>query len=104
MTEYFDKLDSDLYEMRELYIKRKLNVEKCLEQQRELCAALGQPERKLQLDPLPTESEVQDFELYLVDLKGEKLQRENDIGNLKKEIGSLCVELELTICESALKE
>lgn len=104
LTVYYEKLDNDLYEMRELYNKRKNKIEECLAEQQKLCAILDQSVRELPLDPLPTESEVRDFELYLVDLKSERLRRENDIGKLKKEIGELCVELELTICDSAIKE
>lgn len=104
LTVYFEKLDNDLYEMRELYNRRKNKIEECLAEQQALCDTLNQSIRELPMDPLPSESEVREFELYLVDLKSEKLRRENDIGKLKKEIGELCVELELTICDSAIKE
>lgn len=104
LTVYHEKLDNDLFEMRQLYNKRKQKIEECLQEQRALCAALHEDERSMQMDPLPTELEVQQFELYLVDLKTEKLRRENEMGKYKKEIGELCVELELAISESALKE
>lgn len=104
LTVYHEKLDNDLFEMRELYAKRKLKIEQCLEEQQRLCSILNEEQRTLQMDPLPTESEMQQFEIYLMDLKGEKLRRENEIDRLKKQIGELCVELELTISESALRE
>lgn len=104
LTVYHEKLDNDLFEMRELFKSRKQKIEECLQEQQILCAALHEDERTLQLDPLPTELEMQDFEMYLLDLKSEKLRRENEISKLKKEIGELCVELELTISESALRE
>lgn len=90
--------------MNELYKRRKNTIEKCLEEQQELCDALDQACQQLALDPLATESEVQEFELYLIDLKSEKLRRENDIDNLKSELGSLYVELDLAIPATVLKE
>lgn len=104
LTVFHQKLDNDLSEMRELYHKRKYEIEECLRQQEELCAALEERQRPLSSDPLPTEAEVSEFEVYLVDLREEKLRRENEINNMKQEIKSIYDELDLSTNCSAKNE
>lgn len=101
---YLKRIDQDLEEMRELYSKRKQEIDICLAEQEELCGTLGEHLRSLPLDPLPTESEVQEFQLYLVELKKEKLRRENEINCFKNEIANLCEELELAESSSVVKQ
>lgn len=101
LTLFLEQIDSDLDKMRELYDKRVQEIEYCLSEQKGLCEALAEPIRELSMDPpLPTELEMREFELYLVDLKSEKLRRQNEIENLKQEIGALYGELEETCSES----
>lgn len=97
LTNYKKRIDQDLENMRTLYNRRKQEIEFCLAEQSELCEALGEPRQILTTDPLANESDVQDFQMYLLDLKTEKLRRENEIEHIKQEIGGLCEELELTM-------
>lgn len=100
LADYLKRLDSDLVEMRELYEKRCNEIKKCLAEQQLLCEALDEPLRELAINPLPSELEVASFEEYLIDLKSEKLKRENEIDCLKQEIGSICDELDVPISDS----
>lgn len=100
LSDYLKRLDSDLEEMRELYKKRRDEIENCIDEQQLLCEALNEPLRHLSLNPLPSELEVASFEEYLIDLKSEKLKRENEIDCLKQEIGSMCDELDMPMSES----
>lgn len=100
LFDYLQQLDSDLVQMRELYKKRRDEIENFLDEQQLLCEALNEPLRHLSLNPLPSESEVSAFEEYLIVLKSEKLKRENEINCLKQEIGSMCDELDMPLSES----
>lgn len=104
LSDYLKQLDIDLVEMRELYQKRRDEIENCLDEQQLLCEALNEPLRHLSLNPLPSELEVAKFEEYLIDLKSEKLKRENEIDCLKREIGLMCDELDLPMSESVDKK
>lgn len=97
LTDYKKRVDQDLEDMRNLYNERKQEIEFCLAEQVELCEALDEAGRTLTVDPLANESQVREFQIYLVDLKQTKLWRENEMERLKQEIGGLCEELEVTM-------
>lgn len=97
---YRDRLDADLAEMREMYAVKKRKIDECLSEQEGLCQELGEEPRSLPTDPLATDEEVSSFELYLVDLKAEKLRRTNEIEFLQRKINELCDSLEVTTSES----
>lgn len=103
LYDYRKQLRNDLEEMRELYNKRQDEIKNLLAEQQLLCAALNEPLRHLSLDPMPSELEVAAFGEYLIDLRSEKLKRENEIDCLKQEIGFMCDELGLVLSESVDK-
>lgn len=92
---YQNKLDSDLTDMREKYGQKMNQIEECLKTQQELCEELNENLRELSTDPLASDSEIYDFENYLVNLKSEKARRHNEIEGLTHEIQVLCEEMGL---------
>lgn len=103
LSDYLTQLDDDLTQMRILYKKRRDEIENCIDNQQLLCEAMNEPLRHLSLNPLPTESEMTAFQDYLIDLKSEKLKRENEINCLKQDICSMCDELDISLSESVEK-
>lgn len=97
---YIERLDSDLAEMRELYDRRRNEIERCIDQQDELCEELDAPRKALSLNPLATEYEVASFQEHLIDLKKEKLRRQTEIDSLKHEIIAICEELEVNASQT----
>lgn len=87
---YQEKLDSDLSEMRERYEQKMCQIEECLREQQLLCNELNEELRDLATDPLATDSEIFEFQNYLLDLKNEKVRRTNEIERLQFEIQALC--------------
>lgn len=104
LYDYRKQLCSDLEQMRELYNQRQDEIKNFLAEQQLLCDALNEPLRHLPLDPMPSEVEVAAFGEYLIDLKTEKLKRENEIDCLKQEIGFMCDELGVPLSESVDKK
>lgn len=94
---YQEKLDSDLSEMREKYRQKMDQIDECLEMQRKLCEELNENFRVLSVDPLASDSEIYDFEKYLLDLKSERARRLNEIECLQHEIQALCEEIGIDI-------
>lgn len=90
---YQEKLDSNLMEMREKYDQKMNQIEECLRTQQLLCEELNENMRQLSTDPLASDSEIYDFENYLLDLKTEKARRLNEIECLRHEIRALCEEI-----------
>lgn len=92
---YQDKLDSDLSEMREKYQQKMNSINDCIKTQRLLCAELNEDIREFELsvEPLASDSEIYEFENYLLDLKTEKARRLNEIECLQHEIHDLCDEM-----------
>lgn len=89
MMIYQEKLDLDLTEMRETFQQRMSQINDCLRTQQLLCDELNEEPRDLATDPLASESEIYNFEKYLLDLKTEKARRMNEIENIRFEIQSL---------------
>lgn len=87
---YQEKLDSDLNEMRERFQQKMEQIEKCLREQQLLCNELNETPRDLSTDPLASDTEIFDFENYLLDLKAEKARRCSEIERLQLEISTLC--------------
>lgn len=100
LSVYLERLDNDLMDMRELYQRRKEEIENCLEQQEALCKEMEEPLRSLALNPLASEYEVATFQEYLIDLKSEKLRRRNEIENLRRNIEAICDEIEVPMNNS----
>lgn len=90
---YQVKLDSDLTEMREKYGQKMNRIKQFLETQQLLCDDLGENLRTLSTDPLASDSEIYEFENYLIDLESEKARRSNEIKCLQHEIQALCKEM-----------
>lgn len=97
---YKEKLDSDLVDMRQMYEEKKRIIDECLAEQINLCNQLNEDLRGLSTDPLASETDVEEFKSYLLDLKSEKLHRVNEIEFLKRKINDLCDEMDLMISES----
>lgn len=97
---YKEKLDSDLVDMRQMYEEKKRIIDECLAEQINLCNQLNEELRGLSTDPLASETDVEEFKSYLLDLKSEKLHRVNEIEFLKRKINDLCDEMDLMISES----
>lgn len=96
---YIERLDADLAEMRELYCRRKNEIEQCLEEQDRLCEELEEARQTLALSPLASEVEVSSFQEHLIDLKTLKLKRQNEIDCLKREIIDIGEELDVTMSQ-----
>lgn len=92
---YQEKLDSDLSEMRERYQQKMDQIEKCLRTQSLLCTELNENLRELSTDPLAGDSEIFEFENYLLELKAEKVRRLSEIERLQMEIRTLSEEIGL---------
>lgn len=97
---YKEKLDSDLVDMRQMYEEKKRIIDECLAEQINLCNQLNEELRGLSTDPLASETDVEEFKSYLLDLKSEKLHRVNEIEFLKRKINDLCDEMDLMVSES----
>lgn len=97
---YKEKLDSDLVDMRQMYEEKKRIIDECLAEQINLCNQLNEDLRGLSTDPLASETDVEEFKSYLLDLKSEKLHRVNEIEFLKRKINDLCDEMDLMVSES----
>lgn len=98
-----EQLENNLVSMRELYNEKRSMIESLLTEQEPLVDELGEDARDLQLDPLASESEIQDFKLYLCGLKEEKIHRLEEINRLQKDIKAICIETELSVNESFLE-
>ena len=94
---YQEKLDSDLNEMREKYRQKMEQIDECLKTQQRLCEELNENLRVLSVEPLASDSEIYDFEKYLLDLKSERARRLNEIECLQHEIQALCEEMGMDI-------
>lgn len=89
---YQEKLDSNLTEMREKYELKMNQITECLEAQQQLCEELHEKMRNLTTDPLASDTEIYEFQNYLLDLKSEKDRRLTEIDCLCREIYALCEE------------
>lgn len=89
---YQEKLDSNLTEMREKYEQKMIQITECLEAQQQLCEELHEKMRNLTTDPLASDTEIYEFQNYLLDLKSEKARRLSEIDCLRLEIYALCEE------------
>lgn len=96
---YQAQLDLNLTEMREKYSQKMDQIKKCLESQQVLCDELNENLRTLSTDPLASDSEIYDFENYLIDLESEKASRLSKIECLQHEINALCKEIGIEISD-----
>lgn len=90
---YQEQLDSDLKEMRERYQQKMAKIEECLREQQTLCDEMGENLRTLLTDPMASDSDIFEFENYLLDLKSERQRRLSDIEQLQLEIHVLTNEM-----------
>lgn len=97
---YQEKLDSDLKEMREKYQQKLEQIEECLRSQEQLCTELSENLRELSTDPLASDAEIFEFENYLLDLRGERARRLNEIESLQMEIHVLAEEMGIELNDS----
>lgn len=79
-------LDRSLEKMREKLKHRHELIEEYLFEQETLCEELGEDQRMLQKDPLPSEATMCEFRTYLDNLRAEKLQRFDDIAAMRRDI------------------
>lgn len=94
---YQEKLDSDLNDMREKYRQKMNQIDECLNKQKLLCEELNEGLRELPVDPLASDSDIYNFEQYLLDLESEKARRNNEIECLQLEIQALCEEMGMEV-------
>uniref|UniRef100_A0A182P1S9 Protein regulator of cytokinesis 1 n=1 Tax=Anopheles epiroticus TaxID=199890 RepID=A0A182P1S9_9DIPT len=87
-------LDASLVQMRQKLSERHEIIDEYLLEMETLCEELSEEPQTLSKDPLPTERELTDFRSYLDHLIAEKLQRLEDIGNLRRETKKLMGYLE----------
>lgn len=97
---YQEKLDSDLKEMREKYQQKLEQIEECLRVQEQLCAELNENVRELSTDPLASDTDIFEFQNYLLDLRSERARRLNEIESLQMEIHVLTEEMGIELNES----
>lgn len=90
---YQVNLDSNLTKMREKYWQKMNQIKKFIETQQLLCDDLGEDPRTLSTEPLASDSEIDEFENYLLDLESERSRRFNEITCLQHEIQALCNEM-----------
>uniref|UniRef100_A0A182KEJ9 Protein regulator of cytokinesis 1 n=1 Tax=Anopheles christyi TaxID=43041 RepID=A0A182KEJ9_9DIPT len=82
-------IDESLEQMRKKLNQRHEIIDEYMLEMETLCEELSEEPRTLSKDPLPTERELIDFRSYLDHLIAEKLQRLEDIGNLRRETKKL---------------
>lgn len=92
-----EKLDEQLVSMREMYNAKRDVIQECLQQQEPLVDELGEDIRVLSLEPLATDAEVKEFELYLKGLKEERIRRLEQIENLQNNIRIISTEIEMDL-------
>ncbi|XP_040169136.1 protein regulator of cytokinesis 1-like [Anopheles arabiensis] len=88
-------LDASLEQMRQKLSQRHEIIDEYLLEMETLCEELSEEPQTLSKDPLPTERELVEFRSYLDHLIAEKMQRQEDIGNLRRETKKLmsCLEM-----------
>lgn len=79
-------LDRSLEKMREKLKHRHELIDEYLFEQETLCEELGEEQRILSKDPLPSEASMCEFRTYLDNLRAEKLQRFEDIATMRRDI------------------
>uniref|UniRef100_A0A182W9E4 Protein regulator of cytokinesis 1 n=1 Tax=Anopheles minimus TaxID=112268 RepID=A0A182W9E4_9DIPT len=87
-------LDASLVQMREQLKERHDIINDYMLEMETLCEELTEEPQMLSKDPLPTERELKEFRSYLDQLMAEKLQRLEDITNLRRETKKLMSYLE----------
>lgn len=92
-----ERLDEQLVSMRDMYKEKHDIINKCLEEQGPLVDELDEEPRILLLDPLATDAEIEDFKLYLVELKEERIHRLDKIGDLQDKIRIISIEIEIDL-------
>lgn len=79
-------LDRSLEKMREKLKHRHELIDEYMFEQETLCEELGEVQRVLVRDPLPSEATMCEFRTYLDNLRAEKLQRFDDIAAMRRDI------------------
>uniref|UniRef100_A0A182I9G5 Uncharacterized protein n=1 Tax=Anopheles arabiensis TaxID=7173 RepID=A0A182I9G5_ANOAR len=82
-------LDESLNQMQQKLSQRHVIIDEYLLEMETLCEELSVEPRTLPKDPLPTERELVEFRSYLDYLIAKKMQRQEDIGNLRRETKKL---------------
>lgn len=90
-----ERLDQQLVSMRNMYKEKRDIIEKCLLEQEPLVDELGEDPRILLRDPLATDTEIEEFKLYLADLREERIHRLEKIDNLQNKIRIISIEIEI---------
>ncbi|CAO1442467.1 unnamed protein product [Diamesa serratosioi] len=90
------KIDEGLEILRVKLERRHQLIESYLIEQEEICKDLGEEERSLEVDPLPSDAEMLSFRHYLDELQCKKLKRLEEINKLRLDINSILISLEIT--------
>ncbi|KAL9885052.1 protein regulator of cytokinesis 1-like [Glossina fuscipes fuscipes] len=80
------ELDRSLEDLRQQLLERRVQISQLLEEQALLCDELGEPERPLLSDPLPTPSEIEDFRRHVENLHNEKQKLEKKLFTMRRDI------------------
>ncbi|KAL9885051.1 protein regulator of cytokinesis 1-like [Glossina fuscipes fuscipes] len=80
------ELDRSLEDLRQQLLERRAQISQLLEEQALLCDELGEPERPLLSDPLPTPSEIEDFRRHVENLHNEKQKLEKKLFTMRRDI------------------
>ena len=83
--------------LREKLKKRREEIEKLLNEQKDLCNDLEEPERPLPKNPLPSEQDMQGFRDHLELLRNEQFARFDRMMELRCEIEEVMAKLEISV-------
>lgn len=97
-----ERLDQQLVSMRNMYKEKHDIIDQCLLEQQPLIDELGEDPRILSLNPLATDAEVEDFKIYLADLKEERIHRLDKIADLQDKIRIISIEIEIDLNKTLL--
>ncbi|CRK88377.1 CLUMA_CG002154, isoform A [Clunio marinus] len=92
-------IDNSLFELREKLQARREEISFLLGEQEKLCNELEEPSRSLHHDPLPSETEMEEFRQYLDRLNDEKYNRFGKMMELRDNIKNIVARLEITLKE-----
>ncbi|XP_035895754.1 protein regulator of cytokinesis 1-like [Anopheles stephensi] len=94
LLEQRSALDASLEQMRQKLNKRHEIIDEYMLEMETLCEELSEEPQTLSKDPLPTEQELTEFRSLLDHLMAEKMQRLDEISNLRRETKQLMSNLE----------
>ncbi|XP_050080243.1 protein regulator of cytokinesis 1-like [Anopheles maculipalpis] len=94
LLEQRSTLDASLEKMRQALSKRHEIIDEYMLEMETLCEELSEEPKILSKDPLPTEHELTEFRSFLDHLMAEKMQRLDEIANLRRETKRLMGYLE----------